>query len=813
MQASELFKQSNTVLLDGGMGTMLQASGLKLGAKPEELNITNPELIESIHAKYAAAGSRIVNANTFGASAHKLAGSAYSLEEIIAAGIANCKRACAPYGALTALDVGPLGELLEPSGTLAFEDAVSEYARIVRAGAAAGADLIFFETFTDLYELKAALLAAKENSGLPILASMSFEAGGRTFTGCTVESFGVTARGLGANAVGINCSLGPKEIFPMAKRLAEAVPGDFPVFVKPNAGLPRADGSGYDITPQLFAMEMKPYRELHLFAAGGCCGTTPEFIKLLNSVFAGCVPGRSAHKMPSVLCTPVDFVNVDGITVVGERINPTGKKRFQQALREEDMNYVLEQAVSQVEAGAQVLDVNVGAPGVDEPALMPKVVKALQSVTSLPLQLDSSNVQALENGLRVYNGKPIVNSTNGEQEKLDAILPLCKKYGAAIVGLAIDERGILPAAEDRVAIARRITEAALAVGIPREDIYIDCLTLTASAQQKDVLATVQALEACKKELGVRTILGVSNISFGLPCRPYLNTTFLTMAMYAGLDLAIMNPSSEEMMAAVYAYNVLTNRDRQSTAYIARYADKVPASTALAQAKTAQASQTADAPAEADAAHSGPFAALMQSVEKGLKGEAAARTHTLLDTTEPLTLVDEALIPALDVVGEKYEKGKLFLPQLLQAASAAQAAFEEIKTAIAKRGGAGASKGRIVLATVKGDVHDIGKNIVRVILENYGFEVIDLGRDVPVETVVDTVREKDVHLVGLSALMTTTLKSMEETIAALRAAKLDCKVMVGGAVLTPEYAEKIGADWYAKDAKQSADIAKKFFGES
>ena len=812
MQASELFKQSNTVLLDGGMGTMLQASGLKLGAKPEELNITNPELIESIHAKYAAAGSRIVNANTFGASAHKLAGSAYSLEEIIAAGIANCKRACAPYGALTALDVGPLGELLEPSGTLAFEDAVSEYARIVRAGAAAGADLIFFETFTDLYELKAALLAAKENSGLPILASMSFEAGGRTFTGCTVESFGVTARGLGANAVGINCSLGPKEIFPMAKRLAEAVPGDFPVFVKPNAGLPRADGSGYDITPQLFAMEMKPYRELHLFAAGGCCGTTPEFIKLLNSVFAGCVPGRSAHKMPSVLCTPVDFVNVDGITVVGERINPTGKKRFQQALREEDMNYVLEQAVSQVEAGAQVLDVNVGAPGVDEPALMPKVVKALQSVTSLPLQLDSSNVEALENGLRVYNGKPIVNSTNGEREKLDAILPLCKKYGAAIVGLAIDERGILPAAEDRVAIARRITEAALAVGIPREDIYIDCLTLTASAQQKDVLATVQALEACKKELGVRTILGVSNISFGLPCRPYLNTTFLTMAMYAGLDLAIMNPSSEEMMAAVYAYNVLTNRDKQSGRYIARYADQVPASAALAKAMQDKAASGVPAAAEAAGpAVSGPYAPLMKAVEQGLKGEAAACTKALLAEKEPLELVDEALIPALDIVGVKYEKGKLFLPQLLQAASAAQSAFDEIKTAIAQRGGAGASKGRIVLATVKGDVHDIGKNIVKVILENYGFEVIDLGRDVPVETVVETVREKDVHLVGLSALMTTTLKSMEETIAALHAAKLDCKVMVGGAVLTPEYAEKIGADWYAKDAKQSADIAKEFFG--
>ena len=806
MQVNELFRQSNTILLDGGMGTMLQAAGLKLGARPEELNITDPALIEGIHGQYAAAGSRIVNANTFGASAHKLAGSAYTLEQIITAGIENCKRACAPYGALTALDVGPLGELLEPSGTLAFEDAVAEYARIVKAGEAAGADLIFFETYTDLYELKAALLAAKENTHLPILASMSFEAGGRTFTGCTVESFAATARGLGADAVGINCSLGPKEIFPMAKRLAEAVPGNFPVFVKPNAGLPRADGSGYDITPQLFALQMKPYRELHLFAAGGCCGTTPEFIKLLNGTFAGCTPGRPAHRMPSVLCTPVDTVTVDGITVVGERINPTGKKRFQQALREGDMNYVLEQAVSQAEAGAQILDVNVGAPGVDEPVLMEQVVKALQSVTSLPLQLDSSNVEALARGLRVYNGKPIVNSTNGEPEKLAAILPLCKKYGAAIVGLAIDEKGIQPKAADRVAIARRITEAALAAGIPREDIYIDCLTLTASAQQEDVLATVQALEACKKELGVRTVLGVSNISFGLPCRTYLNTTFLTMAMYAGLDLAIMNPSSEEMMAAVYAYNVLTNRDKQSTKYIERFADRVPASTALAQAAKA-----APAASAAETELTGPYAALMKAVEKGLKGDAAAHTRALLAEKQPLEVVDEALIPALDIVGGKYEKGTLFLPQLLQAASAAQSAFEEIKTAIAQKGEGSASKGRIVLATVKGDVHDIGKNIVRVILENYGFEVLDLGRDVPVETVVDTVREKDVHLVGLSALMTTTLKSMEETIAALRAAQLDCKIMVGGAVLTPEYAEKIGADWYAKDAKRSADIAKDFFG--
>ena len=810
MQVNELFTQPNTILLDGGMGTMLQAAGLKLGARPEELNLTDPALIEGIHAQYAAAGSRIINANTFGASAHKLAGSAYTLEEVIAAGIANCKRACAPYGALAALDVGPLGELLEPNGTRTFEDAVAEFGRIVRAGAAAGADLIFFETFTDLYELKAALLAAKENSTLPILASMSFEAGGRTFTGCTVESFAATARGLGADAIGINCSLGPREIFPMAKRLAEAVPGSFPVFVKPNAGLPRADGSGYDITPQLYAMQMKPYRELHLFAAGGCCGTTPEFIRLLNGVFADCQPGRPDHPMQSVICSPVSCVNVDGITVVGERINPTGKKRFQQALRERDMNYILEQAVSQAEAGAQILDVNVGAPGVDEPALMEQVVKALQSVVSLPLQLDSSHADALERGLRVYNGKPIVNSVNGEPEVLEKVLPLCKKYGAAVVGLAIDQKGIQPGAEDRVAIARRIKEAALAAGIPQEDLYIDCLTLTASAQQKDVLATVEALHTCKTELGVRTILGVSNISFGLPCRTYLNTTFLTMAMYAGLDLAIMNPSSEEMMAAVYAYNVLTNRDPQSTRYIERYANRVPASTALAQANqnavAAQGAQPGDA-----AEVSGPYAPLIKAVEKGLKGEAAAQTRALLETKEALELVDEALIPALDIVGNKYEKGTLYLPQLLQAASAAQSAFEEIKTAIAKKGGTSESKGRIVIATVKGDVHDIGKNIVKVILENYGFEVIDLGRDVPVETVVNTVREKNVHLVGLSALMTTTLKSMEETIAALHAAKLDCKIMVGGAVLTPEYAEKIGADWYAKDAKRSADIAKGFFG--
>ena len=793
------------------MGTVLQQKGLPPGGQPELLNRSAPEWIASVSREYALAGSQVVYANTFGANRRKLAHTGHSVQEIVTAGVTLAKQAVAGTPARVALDMGPLGELLEPMGSLRFEEAYALFGEMARCGAAAGADLVAIETMTDLYEAKAALLAVKEQTDLPVFVTMSFDEGGRTFTGCTIPSMARTLEGLGADAIGLNCSLGPDQLLPLLRQLCRHT--RLPVIAKPNAGLPDPVDGHYHMAPEAFAAALLPGLEAGVTIFGGCCGTSPEYIRRLRAALADKHPVPRRHAGKAFVCTPTRPLRLDGVRVIGERINPTGKKRFQQALREGDMNYILEQAVSQSEAGAQVLDVNVGAPGVDEPAVMEQVVKALQSVVSLPLQLDSSHADALERGLRVYNGKPIVNSVNGETEVLERVLPLCKKYGAAVVGLAIDERGIQPSADARFEIAKRVVDAALAHGIPREDIYIDCLTLTASAQQQDVLATVEALARCKKELGVRTILGVSNISFGLPCRPYLNTTFLTMAMYAGLDLAIMNPSSEEMMAAVYSYNVLTNRDKQSMAYIARYADKVPASAALKQAQTAQASQTSNTPAEADAAHSGPFAALMQAVEKGLKGEAAARTHTLLDENEPLTLVDEALIPALDVVGEKYEKGKLFLPQLLQAASAAQAAFEEIKTAIAKRGGAGASKGRIVLATVKGDVHDIGKNIVRVILENYGFEVIDLGRDVPVETVVDTVREKDVHLVGLSALMTTTLKSMEETIAALHAAKLDCKVMVGGAVLTPEYAEKIGADWYAKDAKQSADIAKKFFGES
>lgn len=802
MKIHELFCQPQTLLLDGGFGTMLQAAGLRPGARPEELNLTEPDLVRSIHAAYAAAGSRVLNTNTFGASAPKLAGSGYTVEQVVQAAVALCRQAAEPCGALTALDIGPLGEMLEPGGPLSFEQAVEEFGRIVRAGAQAGADLVFLETFTDLYELKAALLAVKENSTLPVLASMSFEAGGRTFTGCTPESFAATARGLGADAVGINCSLGPKEIAPIARRLADALPGDFPLFVKPNAGLPRADGSGYDLTPQLYAMQMRPYRELGLFAAGGCCGTTPDYIRLLAGVFADSAPGRAAHPMPSVLCTPVQLVTVDGITVIGERINPTGKKRFQQALREGDMDYLLAQAVSQAEAGAAVLDVNVGTPGVDEPALMERAVKALQSVVSLPLQLDSTDPAALERGLRVYNGKPIVNSVNGEPETLEKILPLCKKYGAAVVGLALDNGGIPPTAEGRFAIAQRIVAAANAAGIPNEDIYIDCLTLTASAQQEGAVQTLEALSRCKRELGVRTVLGVSNISFGLPCRGYLNTTFLTMAMSAGLDLAIMNPNTPEMMAAVRAYRVLTSQDLQSTDYVAAYAD--------VQIQTTQTSKSAATVAEVGAAAPGGDA-LFEAVRRGLKAEARAAADAALTMREPLDVVNVSLIPALDAVGDGFEKGTVFLPQLLQAATAAQAAFEAIKAKIAASGQAQGSKGKIVIATVKGDVHDIGKNIVRVILENYGYDVLDLGRDVDPERVVEAVRQTGAKLVGLSALMTTTVPNMQATIEALHAAHLDCKVMVGGAVLTPDYARDIGADYYCKDAKASADLAKQLLG--
>ncbi|WP_291231022.1 homocysteine S-methyltransferase family protein [Gemmiger sp.] len=801
MQIREVFDRKRFVFLDGGMGTQLQARGLQPGQKPELAALEMPDVLTAIHTDYANAGADILLANTFGANAKKLAGCGHTVEDVVTASIACARKAADTTGALVALDIGPLGELLVPAGTLSFEDAYAEFAQVIRAGTAAGADLVFLETMTDLYELKAAILAAKENCTLPIFTSMSFESRGRTFTGCTVESYAVTAAGLGADAVGINCSLGPKEILPFAQRLCRSVPAGVPVFVKPNAGLPNPDGS-YNLDPDGFAAEMKEYATIGVSMVGGCCGTTPAFIAKLHETFSPLAPADKIPIRRSCLCTPVRFVEVNGITVVGERINPTGKKRLQQALRDGDSAYPCTQAVAQAEAGAQVLDVNAGLPGIDEAATLEQLVKDLQAVTDLPLQLDSSNPEALSRALRIYNGKPIVNSVNGETETLEKILPLCKKYGAAVVGLALDKGGIPPTVEGRVAIARRIVDAAHAAGIPDEDIYIDCLCLTASAQQEGATQTLQALARCKKELGVRTVLGVSNISFGLPCRGYLNTTFLTMAMSAGLDLAIMNPNTPEMMAAVRAYRVLTCQDPQSTDYVAAYAD--------VQIQTTQTSKSAATVAEVSAAAPGGDA-LFEAVRRGLKAEARAAADAALTMREPLDVVNTSLIPALDAVGDGFEKGTVFLPQLLQAATAAQAAFEAIKAKIAASGQAQGSKGKIVIATVKGDVHDIGKNIVRVILENYGYDVLDLGRDVDPERVVEAVRQTGAKLVGLSALMTTTVPNMQATIEALHAANLDCKVMVGGAVLTPDYARDIGADYYCKDAKASADLAKQLLG--
>ncbi len=801
MQIREVFDRKRFVFLDGGMGTQLQARGLQPGQKPELAALEMPDVLTAIHTDYANAGADILLANTFGANAKKLAGCGHTVEDVVTASIACARKAADTTGALVALDIGPLGELLVPAGTLSFEDAYAEFAQVIRAGTAAGADLVFLETMTDLYELKAAILAAKENCTLPIFTSMSFESRGRTFTGCTVESYAVTAAGLGADAVGINCSLGPKEILPFAQRLCRSVPAGVPVFVKPNAGLPNPDGS-YNLDPDGFAAEMKEYATIGVSMVGGCCGTTPAFIAKLHETFSPLAPADKIPIRRSCLCTPVRFVEVNGITVVGERINPTGKKRLQQALRDGDSAYPCTQAVAQAEAGAQVLDVNAGLPGIDEAATLEQLVKDLQAVTDLPLQLDSSNPEALSRALRIYNGKPIVNSVNGETETLEKILPLCKKYGAAVVGLALDKGGIPPTVEGRVAIARRIVDAAHAAGIPDEDIYIDCLCLTASAQQEGATQTLQALARCKKELGVRTVLGVSNISFGLPCRGYLNTTFLTMAMSAGLDLAIMNPNTPEMMAAVRAYRVLTCQDPQSTDYVTAYAD--------VQIQTTQTSKSAATVAEVSAAAPGGDA-LFEAVRRGLKAEARAAADAALTMREPLDVVNTSLIPALDAVGDGFEKGTVFLPQLLQAATAAQAAFEAIKAKIAASGQAQGSKGKIVIATVKGDVHDIGKNIVRVILENYGYDVLDLGRDVDPERVVEAVRQTGAKLVGLSALMTTTVPNMQATIEALHAANLDCKVMVGGAVLTPDYARDIGADYYCKDAKASADLAKQLLG--
>ena len=782
MQASELFNQPNTILLDGGMGTMLQAAGMKLGTRPEDLNLENPELIRSIHAKYAAAGSRVVNANTFGASPHKLADSKYTLEEVITAGIANCKQAVAPYGALVTLDVGPLGELLEPSGTLAFEDAVAEYGRIVRAGVAAGADILYFETFTDLYEMKAALLAAKENSDLPVFVTMTFDGDGKLLTGGDIGVAAAVLEGLGADAIGLNCGLGPQQMAALVPKLREFT--GLPLVVNPNAGLPvERDGTTYyDVGPEEFASWMGEIAREGAWVVGGCCGTTPEHIAKMAAACAGlrCQPLPAPSR--TLVTSGIRWVEFGAQPVIiGERINPTGKPKFKQALRDHDIPYLLREGIAQQDAGAHVLDVNVGLPEIDEPSLMCETIQELQAVTPLPLQIDTSDPVTMERAMRLYNGKPLVNSVTAKTSSMKAIFPLVKKYGGVVVGLTITEEGIPETAEGRFLAARRIVQTALSYGIPRSDILIDPLTMAVSAGQDAALVTLDALERVKRELGVKTSLGVSNVSFGLPQRENITSAFFLMALQRGLDAAIMNPKSEAMMRVYRSYCALSGWDENC---IAAYGQEQP---------------QAAAPAKAEYT-------LREAVEKGLKDAARQAAESALQSRGGLALINEEIVPALDAVGERFEKKTLFLPQLLMSAEAAKAAFEVIKAHLQGQGDTQRSHLTIVIATVKGDVHDIGKNIVKVLLENYGFHVVDLGKDVAPETVLEAVRRENAQLVGLSALMTTTVVYMKETIQLLREQAPGVKVMVGGAVLTQEYADNIGADFYGKDAMASVRYA-------
>lgn len=816
------------IVLDGAMGTMLQARGLKLGGIPEELNMTNPDMIKEIHRLYIEAGADIVYANTFGANGYKLAHSEYSVEEIIKTGVKLAKEVCKSYERdgikpLTALDIGPIGQMLEPSGSLAFEMAYEYYKEQVIAGSEA--DVIVFETMTDLLELKAAVLAAKENSNLPIMCTMTFEQNLRTFTGTAIDSMAITLESLNVDAIGVNCSLGPKELLPVIEKMSRYT--TLPLIVKANAGLPDPVTNTYDITPEEFSEYMLKMAEYGVKIFGGCCGTNEKFIGVLSDKLKSYDFSDTAVRESggTAICSQLKAVMINEPRIIGERINPTGKKRFKEALLNNDIDYILNQAIEQVEAGAEILDVNVGLPGIDEKAMMVKVIKELQAVVDVPLQIDSTIPEVIEAALRVYNGKPIVNSVNGEEKSMEAILPLIKKYGACVVCLTLDENGIPKKAEDRIKIAEKIMSRAWEYGIPKENLIIDCLTLTASAEQDGVEETLKAVETVKNTLGLKTVLGVSNISFGLPNRELINHTFLTMALERGLDLPIMNPNVTSMTGAFRSFKVLKGYDRDSADFISNYGSINIKTVITKQGESVQINGTdsnkeignhADLPEkEKSEGKTGLDLSkdmLRHAMENGLKAEGTKYTKELLDSgTDSMEIVNEILIPSLDKIGTLFEQGKVYLPQLILSAGVAQNSFEVIKNHMMKSDSKPVSKGKIILATVKGDIHDIGKNIVKVLLENYGYTVIDLGKDVEYQAVVDAAIEHNVKLVGLSALMTTTLVSMEETIKLLRKNNVDCKIVVGGAVLTPEYAKQIGADFYAKDAKESVDIAKKVIG--
>lgn len=782
MTFRELLNTDGHILFDGAMGTMLQKSGLKLGGIPEELNFTNPQLIEDIHRSYIKAGAQAVYTNTFGANRFKLHDSRYSTTEIIQQAIAIARRACEGTDTLVALDVGSVGRMLRPTGDLPVEEAYEAFKEVMLAGR--DADFIAIETMTDLMEIKTALLAAKENTQLPVVCTMSFESNMRTFTGCSAASMAITLSALGADAVGMNCSLGPREAMPIVDEILKW--STVPVVVRPNAGLPDPATNEYDISPEEYGGLIAQMADKGVKLFGGCCGTNPDYIAACAEALRGKSCGWKKPEIPACVCSASTVVPIDTVRIIGERINPTGKKLFKEALKRRDLDYIMKQAIEQTSAGAEILDVNVGLPDIDEKEMMLAAVDAVQSVCDAPLQIDTTETDVLEAALRVVSGKPIVNSVNGEEEKLSTVLPLVKKYGAAVVGLTLDENGIPKSAEERFAIAQRILSRALSYGIPKEDVYIDCLTLTVSAEQEGAAETLKALRMVKERLGLKTVLGVSNISFGLPNRELINCNFLAAAMNSGLDLPIINPNVASMAGAVRAHRLLSGYDKGGAAFIEAYANDTPKPAAAAM-------QQLD---------------ISSAVASGLKAECAAAAERLLNEgADPMDIMNAQLIPALDAAGDKFEKGKIFLPQLIQSAGAAQAAFDVIRGHISANGGGTETRGSVVLATVKGDIHDIGKNIVKTLLQNYGFEVIDLGRDVEYQAVVDAAVKYDVRLVGLSALMTTTLKSMEGTISLLRKNNVNCKIVVGGAVLTPEYAEKIGADFYAKDAKETVDIAK------
>lgn len=781
------------IFFDGGLGSLLQERGLKPGELPETWNLTRPEVLYDIHRAYLDAGADIILANTFGANGFKYD----NLEEIVTAAVVNAKKAVADSGrkAYVALDMGPTGKLLKPMGTLDFEECVSIYADVVRYGAKAGADLILIETMSDTYELKAAVLAAKENSNLPVVATVVFDEHHKMLTGATPEAVVALLEGLRVDAIGMNCGLGPKQMKPIFETMARYA--SIPLVITPNAGLPRSENGKtvYDVGPEEFAEDMEEIINMGAWMAGGCCGTTPAHIKALTERCFGITPKPLTDKDYTIVTSYSTAVELGGRPVIiGERINPTGKSKFKQALRDNNMEYILEEGVKQADSGAHILDVNVGLPEIDEPAMMRRTVYELQSVLPLPLQIDTTDSVAMEQAMRIYNGKPMINSVNGKEEIMHQIFPLVQKYGGTVVGLALDEAGIPDTAEGRLAVAKKIYDTAAQYGIKPKDIVIDALTMTMSTDNNSANITLDTVREIKAH-GGRTVLGVSNISFGLPQREVINSGFFLMAMQAGLSAGIINPNARAMIQAYDTYCVLGGFDSQCMSYIEKYAVAEPTPVA----------QTVTSVKQAGKAVTGNLS-LTDCIVKGLKEQAYKATKEELGTKDTMEIINGELVPALDIVGKGFEKGTVFLPQLLMSAEAAKAGFEAIKEYVSSQGTNQEKKATIVIATVKGDIHDIGKNIVKVLLENYGYDVIDLGKDVPPETVVDKVIETHAPLVGLSALMTTTVVSMEETIKKLHESAPWCKIMVGGAVLTQEYADMIGADFYGKDAMQSVYYA-------